>query len=74
MSSAVRWYESQATAPEEPSAILPGMAQKVSQMEGPRPSSSAAPSIWYLREEFVSGTEHQELARGEFEPRMMLLW
>lgn len=48
MSSAVRWYESQATSPELPSAILPGMAQKVSQMDGPRPSSLAPPSIWYL--------------------------
>jgi hypothetical protein len=46
MSSAVRWYESQATAPLEPSAILPGIAQKVSQIEGPRPSAVGAPSIW----------------------------
>lgn len=46
MSSAVRLYESQAVAPELPSAILPGIAQKVSQIEGPRPSLSTAPSIW----------------------------
>jgi hypothetical protein len=46
ISSAVRLYESQATAPEEPSAIFPGIAQKVSQMEGPRPSAVGAPSIW----------------------------
>ncbi len=46
MSSEVRLYESQATAPEEPSAILPGRAQKVSQIEGPRPSAVGAPSIW----------------------------
>jgi len=46
MSSAVRLYESQATAPEDPSAILPGMSQKVSQIEGPRPSALGAPSIW----------------------------
>lgn len=46
MSSAVRWYESQATSPLLPSAIFPGLRQKVSQMLGPRPSSSGAPSIW----------------------------
>ena len=27
--------------------MRPGSAQKVSQMLGPRPSSVAAPSIWY---------------------------
>jgi hypothetical protein len=46
MSSAVRLYESQATSPELPSAILPGILQNVSQMDGPRPSASVAPSIW----------------------------
>ena len=46
MSSPVRWYESHATSPELPSAILPGILQKASQMEGPRPSSAVAPSIW----------------------------
>lgn len=46
MSSPVRLYESHAITPELPSAILPGTAQKVSQIEGPRPSLSTAPSIW----------------------------
>lgn len=45
MSSAVRLYESHAVMPELPSAILPGLLQKVSQMEGPRPSLSMEPSI-----------------------------
>ena len=35
-------------APEEPSAIFPGIEQNVSQIEGPRPSAVGAPSIWYL--------------------------
>lgn len=33
-------------SPESPPAILPGMRQKVSQMESARPSSWGAPSIW----------------------------
>ena len=32
--------------PSEPSRIAPGFAQRVSQIEGPRPSSVLAPSIW----------------------------
>ena len=47
MSSALRLYESQANSPEVPSAILPGMAEKVSHIDGPRPSWWMAPSIWY---------------------------
>ena len=46
ISSAVRLYESQATSPEDPSAILPGILQNVSQIDGPRPSAVGAPSIW----------------------------
>lgn len=46
MSSSVRWYESQATSPLLPSAILPGLRQKESQMLSARPSSFGAPSIW----------------------------
>src|SRR5215216_6357094 len=34
-------------SPVEPSEILPGVWEKVSQMLGPRPSSVTAPSIWY---------------------------
>jgi hypothetical protein len=48
MSSLVRLYESHAVTPELPSAILPGISQKVSQMDGPRPSAWIEPSIWYL--------------------------
>jgi hypothetical protein len=33
-------------APELPSAIVPGRAQNVSQIDRPRPSAVAAPSIW----------------------------
>src|SRR5207302_8810536 len=36
-----------ATSPVVPSWILPGVWAKVSQMDGPRPSSWTAPSIWY---------------------------
>lgn len=42
-----RWYESSATSPLSPLAVLPGVWEKVSQMEGPRPSVFHAPSIWY---------------------------
>lgn len=42
-----RWYESSATLPVSPLSVLPGVCEKVSQMEGPRPSVSHAPSIWY---------------------------
>jgi hypothetical protein len=38
MSWLVRLYESQATSPLLPSAILPGVLQNSSQMVGPRPS------------------------------------
>src|SRR3712207_3714105 len=34
-------------SPVSPWRTLPGVWEKVSQMEGPRPSSSTAPSIWY---------------------------
>src|SRR3712207_9204181 len=34
-------------SPVSPWRTLPGVCEKVSQMEGPRPSSSTAPSIWY---------------------------
>src|SRR4051812_47439594 len=33
--------------PVSPLSILPGVAEKVSQIDGARPSSSTAPSIWY---------------------------
>ena len=35
-----------ATRPSLPSAMAPGTWQNSSQMDGSRPSSSAAPSIW----------------------------
>src|SRR3712207_1048498 len=34
-------------SPVSPWRTLPGVWEKVSQIEGPRPSSSTAPSIWY---------------------------
>src|SRR5918998_1417762 len=34
-------------SPVSPCRTLPGVWENVSQMEGPRPSSSTAPSIWY---------------------------
>src|SRR3954451_5737657 len=40
-----RW--SHATRPSSPLCTLPGVAQKVSQMDRPRPSRSTPPSIWY---------------------------
>lgn len=46
ISSAVRLYESQATSPEVPSQILPGVWAKTSQMVSPLPSVWGAPSIW----------------------------
>jgi hypothetical protein len=42
-----RWKWSHATSPVSPFQTLPGVWEKVSQMEGPRPSSSKAPSTWY---------------------------
>src|SRR5207248_151869 len=36
-----------ATSPVVPSLMLPGVCANVSQMDGPRPSSWTAPSIWY---------------------------
>src|SRR3954454_14556197 len=47
MSSRYRWKKSHATAPVSPLRTLPGVAQKRSQTLSPRPSSFAAPSIWY---------------------------
>ena len=35
-----------ATAPVSPPKVFPGIAENVSQIDGPRPPSSVAPSIW----------------------------
>src|SRR4029450_3350653 len=40
------WYWSHATSPLSPPRTLDGVRQNVSQIEGPRPSSSTAPSTW----------------------------
>ena len=45
-SAGQRWYWSQATSPVSPFLILPGVRHWVSQMDGVRPPSAAAPSTW----------------------------
>jgi hypothetical protein len=45
-SSGYRWKWSVALAPVSPSATFPGVAENVSQIDGIRPSSVTAPSIW----------------------------
>lgn len=47
MSSFHRRYESVATSPFVPSLIFPGTLLKTSQIDGPLPSLSHDPSIWY---------------------------
>lgn len=41
-----RWWWSQAMSPVSPPVTLPGVWEKVSRMEGVRPPSATAPSIW----------------------------
>lgn len=48
MSSLHSRYESVATSPFLPSSVFPGVLEKSSQMDLPRPSTSTDPSIWKL--------------------------
>ena len=45
-SSRQRWKWSPATSPVSPPSVRPGVWEKVSQIETPRPPSVTPPSIW----------------------------
>lgn len=45
-SSFHRRYESVAMSPVSPRLVVPGVCEKVSQMDGRRPSAAGEPSIW----------------------------
>ena len=67
--TAMRFRWSAATRPSSPPRTLPGVAQNVSQIDGPRPSRSTPPSIWYDEVE----TPHTK-SSGRSDRRGSLTW